>query len=100
MRCPGCDQQTITFGDWSRARNAFRWQCPHCGSLLKANRTTWRWFASALVMLVPMLFGVLALAERGIIAHGSEKLFLLAGIVVLIGPLSYLAYRRGGYDKR
>lgn len=100
MKCPECDQVTIGFGDWCKSPNAFMWQCPHCGTLLKASRATWRWFGLALVMLVPILGGIIGLEEGRMIAPGSGKLYVLVGVLVLIGPFAYVAYKRGGYQRR
>lgn len=54
----------------------------------------------ALVMLVPILGGIIGLEEGRMIAPGSGKLYVLVGVLVLIGPFAYVAYKRGGYQRR
>ena len=100
MKCPHCEQLTISFRTWCRTPNAFSWQCPHCGIRLRANLATWAWFAVGLLLLVPILGGVMALEHRGVIAKNHGKPFIFGGVVLLVLPVSYCAFRRGGYVMR
>ncbi len=97
MDCPGCHRQTITFRQWCRSPNAFRWTCPHCHAVLKANRRTWMCFAAA----IGAVFGVVAmisiLEQRGWPELGQNRHRVWAGALLVALPISLLAYRLGGY---
>jgi hypothetical protein len=100
VKCPHCDQPTIEFRTWCKSPNAFTWHCPHCGSVLRASRATWKWFFSLLVVVLLVVGGVIYLEEVHVLGAGKGRLYLLVGLPALVYPLSYVAYRRGGYALR
>ena len=100
MKCPRCDQETIEFRMWCRSPNAFIWRCIQCGVSLKASRATWTWFGILLFLVLLVVGAVIYLEEAGVIVRGGGKIYLLIGIGVIVGPLSYVAYKRGGYQTR
>jgi hypothetical protein len=93
MLCPVCHTPTISFLEWCRARNAFRWMCPHCRTSLRANRTTWLTFFLSLAVVV---IGPIALERRGYIPQGHGRGTLLLALPLIL-PLAYLGYKCGGY---
>lgn len=100
MKCPECSETTISFREWCRSPNAFVWQCPNCGSFLKASRATWRWFALGIFLLVPVLGGVFWLEHLGYLETGQSKPLLFVAMLVVLLPFGWFAYKRGGYVAR
>ena len=98
MLCPACQRKTIGFKEWCRHRNAFFWCCPWCGTLLKANRATWLGFwlgmAIMLLYLVPVLMFIF---DNDVNPHGLAKGLAMIGLIVILLPVAYVAYRKGGY---
>src|SRR5579875_4017787 len=52
MYCPKCSKEGITFWDWGRSFNAFRYTCPHCLEPLKANGATTKWFIGVMLWVM------------------------------------------------
>jgi len=100
MKCPQCDQVTIEFRTWCKSPNAFTWHCPHCGSSLKASRATWKYFWLILAFVLLVVAVVIYLEQVHTIPKGQGRLYLLASFLLVVAPLSYVAYKRGGYRLR
>ena len=67
MKCPVRHGTTISFKDWRRKPNAFRWACLHCRAFLKANRATWLCFFAALLFVTALLMPVVFIRGKGIV---------------------------------
>ena len=90
MKCPSCHDQAISFIQWCRKRNAFRYQCKNCGVELRASRGTWIGFG----LTVAVGLAVVGFAKLKLdidVAAG----FALVLVSALIGGV--LTYSFGGY---
>ena len=100
MKCPVCEETTISFGQWCRTPNAFFWQCRLCGSSLKANGVTWRWLIVGLLFMMIILSGVIAFERNGALDVGQSKPLLFVCFVIALVPTALMAYNWGGYVER
>jgi uncharacterized membrane protein YhaH (DUF805 family) len=85
---------------WCRFPNEYSWRCPHCSTRLKANRSTWLWSGIAVAAIIAVIGSIIALENSAMIAKEKSELYIAIGVAVLVLPVFYLAYRKGGYVPR
>lgn len=100
MKCPNCQEETISIGEWCRYPNAFLWVCPHCGAALKPSWATWVWLITGLCLLAIIVIATIIFEESGSLPKGKGKPIILVAVILLITPLTFMAYRWGGYAVR
>lgn len=101
MNCPRCLNQTISFSQWKKARNAFRWKCPHCGAELKANRMVVVPFVIALILVIGVVVLCLfLLPEQVIESKSTRKAAAIVAAFLVAAPLGALSWFKGGYIEK
>jgi hypothetical protein len=97
MNCPVCKEKTISFRDWAKARNAFRWICPHCGAVLKANKFTWITFFITLLLVTALLIPIVFIQGEGVVDPKFGRFLAYIAILIVGWPATYLSYKKCGY---
>jgi predicted RNA-binding Zn-ribbon protein involved in translation (DUF1610 family) len=97
MKCPACGAGIIQFRQWARGVNAFSYQCPQCGSKLRASRSVIAGFVCALLMLPAYIWAASALSQ---LTNWPANWWFTFIIVVGSGLLAYATWRTGSYSIR
>jgi hypothetical protein len=95
MKCPHCREKTIRFDQWKHAQNAFRWICPYCGAVLRANWFVYATFWAAIILSI----GVTAAVIISIGVERSLRTFALSFLIPrsIIFPLAAASWFCGRY---
>ncbi len=100
MYCPKCSKEGITFWDWGRSFNAFRYTCPHCLEPLKANGATTKWFIGVMLWVMVVVGLCIFIQEHLKIVEERLRALLFPVFVLTVLPLVFLAWKKGGYVSR
>lgn len=93
MKCPHCNQETITFREWCAGSNALRWICPRCFASLRANGATKSSLVAIALLAAGILGGVIFADQRDLFASGSGRGYLGLAFLLVLYPVGYLLFR-------
>ncbi len=87
--CPRCSKSPISFADWWRGADAFRWYCVNCGVPLKADSATWVGSSLIVAGMLVAPFAVGAWFDVEITRHGP-MFYMIMSLCLLIGASTWL----------
>ena len=96
MKCPACDHKAISFTNWMQGIKAFKTQCQHCDTQIKANTRVYLGFIITLacaLALTPYLSDITAFLKIELEFKALSLLLLLP--VVTTGAV--ITWFLGGY---
>jgi predicted RNA-binding Zn-ribbon protein involved in translation (DUF1610 family) len=97
INCPACGKGLIRFWQWAHGLNAFFYQCPHCGSKLRAAKPVIAGFVCALLMIPLYIWAASALSR---LTNWSADLWFTVIVVAGSAVLAYATWRIARYTVR
>jgi len=98
MKCPACQERAISFGDWGRGLNAFIHVCPHCGSQLRATRSTIILFILMVISIPGLIYLSECAADHFDIHRESQRRMIYASVLIPFAlGISFVHWKTGCY---
>ena len=100
MKCPSCHTRAISFYGWGHGLNAFNYQCPACGTPLKARPSTYIYAALILATVIAAIPFIDSLRTRLGFEERTGRLLFACLIIPWILSTSALVWYFGAYSRK